>query len=277
MTDTILELRKIQLCELEILKKFARFCDENNLKYVLIGGTLLGAIRHKGFIPWDDDIDVAMPRPDYEKFIKIVKEKSIDENLIVVSGDLDKSFTLPFTKILHKKYMIIDENRTHEGEGDLLWIDVMPIDGVGDEYEVAKKIITNATHLQKSLGRSSSVPWKRRPGENGVYGTLRCMFRQFYRLRGFGYYKEKLICLGKKHTFNESRYVAIVVSGFYGYGEIVDKEKFMNYEKVEFENSSFWTMGCWNDYLKGIYGNYMQLPPEEKRICPHNLKVKEHE
>ena len=275
MNDNTLELRKIQLCEFEILKRFADFCEENELKYMLIGGTLLGAIRHKGFIPWDDDIDVAMPRPDYDKFINITQTKSIAPNLKVISGDLDNSFSLPFTKIFHTKYTIIDESKTHEGEGNSLWIDIMPMDGVGNSYDQAKKIITQATRLQKSLGRASSVPWKRRAGEHGLYGLLRCIFRQLYRIRGFNYYKKQLIKLGNSHLFNDSGYAAIVVSGFYGIGEIVNKNHVIAYTKVEFEGEKFYTMGCWHDYLAGIYGNYMELPPIGKRVCPHNLRIEE--
>lgn len=269
-----LDFRNVQLRELDILKSFVDFCDKNKLKYVLVGGTLLGAIRHKGFIPWDDDIDVAMPRPDYDRFIEITKTKNIGDDYIVMSGDSNKEFSLPFAKVLHKKYIIVNEAKTHEGEGNSLWIDVMPIDGVGNDYKQAKRIMEKATRLQKGLGRASSVSWKLRPGEHGVLGRFRCIYRQLYHLKGYNYYKEKLIKLGKSNKFDSSMYAAIVVSGFYGYGEIVNRTNLTEYCKVEFEGNSFNTMGCWKEYLSGIYGDYMKLPPEEKRVHPHGLKVK---
>lgn len=269
-----LNLRDIQLRELDILKVFASYCEANELKYVLIGGTLLGAVRHKGFIPWDDDIDVGMPRPDYDKFLELTKTKKLGPNLEVLSGDIDEDFTLPFAKVIDTNYILYEENKTHKGEGDSLWIDVMPIDGVGNDYLIAKKIIDKSTNLQKSLGRSTSVAWRFRPGEHGVIGFLRCAFRRLYSFIGYRYYKNELIKLGKKNHFSTSDYVAIVVSGFYGYGEIIKRDELVKYCYVEFEGLNFKTMGCWNDYLKGIYQDYMKLPPVDKRMNPHNLKIR---
>lgn len=268
-----IELRELQLMEKGILDKFAEFCDDNGLRYTLLGGTLLGAVRHCGFIPWDDDIDVAMPRPDYDKFLQITKENKISSELNVVSGDYSGDFSLPFAKVFNKNTIIIEETKTHESEGNALWIDVMPYDGVGNDYANAKKIYDKARFYQKALGRATSVPWKRRRGEKGITGFFRCLYRQLYRIHDYNYYKNKLIHLGKKNSFDDSKYVAIVVSGFYGYGEILDKNTFIKYTEKEFENTKYMTMGAWSEYLTGVYGDYMKLPPEEKRVRPHNFKI----
>lgn len=267
------ELRRMQLLENDVLKKYAAFCEKNGLRYSLIGGTLLGAVRHGGFIPWDDDIDVGMPRPDYEKFLQLVQEKRISKELSVAAGDICDDFSLPFAKILDERTIIVDESKRHEAEGDALWIDIMPLDGVGNDYEKAKKIIRKANYYQRALGRATSIPWKRRDGEKGIYGFLRCLYRQLFRIRGFHFYKRKLIKLGKSHAFDNSTYVADVVSGFYGVGEIVKREKLVDFTVKKFEDETYPVMGCWDEYLSGIYGDYMKLPPVEKRVRPHHLKI----
>ena len=108
MNEKVATIRQIQLLEKEILLKFAFFCDQNNLNYTLVGGTLLGAVRHSGFIPWDDDIDVAMPRLDYEKFLRLSKEKRIAQGLSVISGDYDDDFSLPFSKIIDETFFVVN-------------------------------------------------------------------------------------------------------------------------------------------------------------------------
>ena len=267
------DLRKLQLIENNILKKTSNFCKENGLRFSLIGGTLLGAVRHGGFIPWDDDIDIGMPRPDYDKFLQLVEQKRISKELKVISGDTCEDFAWPFAKVCDETAIIVDECKVYEAQVNTAWIDVMPIDGIGDDYEEAKKIIRKAGFYQKALGRAISLPWKRRRGEKGIYGFFRCLYRQLFRIVGFDYYKRKLIELGKSHSFENSIYAAIVVSGFYGIGEIVNREKLVTFTLRNFEGEDYFIMGCWDEYLSGIYGDYMELPPVEKRRSPHSLKI----
>ena len=111
------EIKKIQL---DLLIQFAEFCKKNNLYYCLAYGTLLGAIRHKGFIPWDDDIDVIMPRPDYEKFCKLVAEKKI-------ATSLQNNSTYPFVKIIDTRTLVRERFAQKEEVG--IWIDVFVLDG----------------------------------------------------------------------------------------------------------------------------------------------------
>ena len=268
-----IDLRTLQLLEYDILKKFADFCDAHGLQYSLIGGTLLGAVRHGGFIPWDDDIDVCMPRKDYDLFLELTKNKKISEELNVVAGDCCDDFSLPFAKITNSNATIIEDSQTHESQGSELWIDVMPVDGVGNDYNAAKRIIDKASKDQKGLGRATSIPWRFRPGEKGIVGLLRCIYRQLFRVFGYNYFKKRLIRLGKSNDFDSSSYVAIVVSGFYGYGEILEKHKMVKFSKMKFEDREFCVIGNWKEYLTGVYGDYMKLPPIKKQIAPHNLRV----
>ena len=273
MNKDMTVLREIQLMELDILVKFDTFCREHHLSYTLLGGTLLGAVRHSGFIPWDDDIDVAMPRPDYERFLQLTEGNGLGPGLSVISGDRDPAFSLPFAKVVDDNVFIAVDGRYHDSEGSNLWIDVIPLDGLGVSYEGAKRTMDKAVTCHKGIARATSVPWKMRAGEHGITGYLKCFYRYIFRLVGFEHYKRKLIDLAKSNDFNASRYAAIVVWGQYGYGEIMDREKLLRFDEVEFEGHRFKRMGTWNDYLSGVYGDYMQLPPIEKRVCPHDFRI----
>lgn len=114
---------EMQKIELKILKHIIKFCDENNIKYFLYGGTLLGAIREKGFIPWDDDIDIAMPRNDYDKFIKTYKN---DEQYILTSHELTNEYYFPFAKVFDN-HTYLDERTTKRIEMGV-YVDIFPID-----------------------------------------------------------------------------------------------------------------------------------------------------
>ena len=266
-------LRELQLMQVNMVNKFFDYCDRNGLHYTLIGGSLLGAIRHKGFIPWDDDVDIGMPRPDYERMLELTAKEEVAPGLKVISGDRDVNFALPFAKIFDVNTQIVKESKDYEADGDALWIDVMPFDGLGNDLSEAKKIMLKERKYYKAIGRATAVPWKRREGEYGIRGFLQCAFRQLYRLRGFDYFKNKIINLAKKNNYEESKYIAIVVWGLYGVGEIIEKSQFEKYTTSTYENRECQTMGCWDYYLKGIYGEYLKLPPVEKRKSPHNIKL----
>ncbi len=267
-------VREIQMLELEILKKIMTFCENNSLNYSLCAGSLLGSIRHKGFIPWDDDIDVMMPRPDYEKLIEITRSQPIGSELKIISGDYNDDFSLPFIKVFDENILLHRQHETHLNEGENLAIDVFPVDGLGDDYNKAKKIFKKAYRLHKSIARASSIPWKRREGEKGLVGWLKCLYRYFFTIPGYNYYKKKMIELVRKNNFYESKYVALATWGVnYGIGEIQKNEEFIKYETNMFEGIEVRIIGCWDSYLKGAYGNYMELPPEEERVCPHSFKI----
>ena len=124
-----LNLYDIKTLELDLLINFDKFCKENNLIYFIAYGTLLGAIRHGGFIPWDDDIDIQMPRTDYEKFLTLRDkyESSFYGNVIKTLGD--KGYPFPFTKIENKNTLVIEHKMTTKIKTGV-WVDIFPMDGL---------------------------------------------------------------------------------------------------------------------------------------------------
>ena len=125
--EELTDIRKLQLEELMILDEFIKICEENQLRYYSLGGTLLGSIRHKGFIPWDDDVDVAMPRVDYEKFLKLSKDK-FSNGFEIVNYDTDENYRYPWARMITHNMKIINHMANIPRE-EFAWIDIIPLDG----------------------------------------------------------------------------------------------------------------------------------------------------
>ncbi|MBS5582978.1 MAG: LicD family protein [Megasphaera sp.] len=253
-----LTLKEIQEDVFQILLTFDQFCKNNHLTYRLAGGTLLGAIRHKGFIPWDDDIDVCMPRPDYEKFLMISKNDFIDKGYEVTAEAYCKISDLN-TKLI-SQYRFDDKYVT---------MDVFPIDGLPEDNKKVEQIYKE-TNLYREIYRLNFA----KMGEATTF--LKRIFKPFFilgaRVIGKDYCVKKLNEIAKTRAFENSHYVGAVTWGLYGSGERMKKEEFEETVMVDFEGHKFPTYSCWDSYLHGIYGNYMELPPIEKRKT-HHMKV----
>lgn len=256
-----LECEQIKEYELQLLISFSEYCDRHGLCYTLAGGTLLGAIRHKGFIPWDDDIDVMMPRSDYIRFQNIAKNQGEFE----IRSISDGSCCIPYLKILNID-TIIHSEFADTPNANSLWIDVFPIDGLPKEKKHVKRIYMYVRFLRRLLLIAMSKIGKgstriRRIAKTLLYLPLN-MIGSYRFARWIDNYCQKI-------KFEESNYVGGISWG-YGPQECMPKAEWLERVKVEFEGHEFWAPGCWDLYLRNLYGDYMQLPPEEKRVA-HNI------
>src|SRR3712207_1450255 len=129
---------QIKKVELGILLELQRVCTEHHLRLYLCGGTLLGAVRHKGFIPWDDDIDVCLPRPDYEKLIRLSRQGVFQKNFTVHCGE-NHNFQFPFLKVMDNRTRLNQEYMLDQEE-DGLWVDVLPVDGLPENENELDRI-----------------------------------------------------------------------------------------------------------------------------------------
>ena len=258
-----LTLREIQLCELEMLVEFDKICRENNLKYSLSGGTLLGAVRHKGFIPWDDDIDVIMSRPDYEKFRNIFREKA-DVKKFDLADDRGDGAEYPFLKILSKTVKI---EKSGFNEVNNLWIDIFPVDGYPSDRQKSLNLIKKAQFYKKTVLVSKYESLSQYRGKHSKLTLL--MGRVFAKMYGVRRALKNSLKLALKHPYDSSEYVGVVTWGTYGIGERLLKSKYESLTELEFEGHRFYCVAYYDEYLRGLYGDYMQLPPEEKRITHH--------
>lgn len=260
-----LENKETKQIIFQILCAFSEFCDENNLRYYLSGGTLLGAIRHKGFIPWDDDIDVLMPRPDYDHMHKILKEKNIKSYYRLSSIQAGNSF-LPFAKIVDVR-TYIKSKYIRDCKG--LWIDIFPMDGLPEDKKQSNKILSKAELIKKWVIRCNA---KIGPGKN-IWTTIIkvptiLIFKIYNPGKKLG---QKLDKIAQQYDFDSSDYIGGIAWSL-GANERMKKTDYLPVKDIEFCGRMFHAPACWDYYLTKIYGDYMKLPPEEKRVN-HNFSA----
>ena len=259
---------EIKNIELNILLEFKKVCDENNLRFNLSGGTLLGAIRHKGFIPWDDDIDVCMPRPDYEKLFEVTKNNDgmLNSYLQLASVENDK-YLYPFAKVFDLRTNL---NQKYRNDGNSLWIDIMPVDGVSEDFEEVEETYKKAKHYRDLLALCNANP---KEGKTRFKKMFKKFVIPFVRLRGERYYCNKINEIAQKVPYGSTKYVGAITWGLYGAkGEVMALDEYEKQVFVEFEGYQMPTYSCYKSYLTNMYGDYMQLPPVEKRVT-HDMEA----
>ena len=253
-----LYLTKLKKAELEILDYIIKICDENNLTYFMIGGTLLGAVRHKGYIPWDDDIDIAMPRKDYDIFIKKFKA---NEKFILDCNEYNPSYWLPFAKVRNVKTIYREKaQENYQGE-EGIWVDIFPLDNSNKENSFILMLRAKLVFFFRSaIGVKAKIDLAKKT-------KVKDFIIKLFSLLPF-----KLLLFFQtfimKCNKNEKSLYFINFGSQYGYKKQTHlKDKFYPPRKITFQNRQ---LNAPNDYdfvLKKIYGeNYMKLPPVEKRI-----------
>lgn len=252
--------REVQMYLLDILKDVDSFCRKNNIRYSMAYGTLLGAVRHKGFIPWDDDIDLLMPRPDFERFIALYgKEPGARYQLLYNTCNEKYDFVNFFAKV-HDTHTTSQEGRAKYRFG--VNLDIFPVDGKIPGTE--KQRFAYEKHLCHITHR---IRLRYRPlGSSPVLAVLDA------HRHSKEYWFCKSEALMKQYDFESSEYCGAVACKFNGTAEVFRREVFENYTELEFEGCSFRAIQQWDLFLRQQFGDYMQLPPENKRIC-HDLKV----
>lgn len=269
----LLTLKEMQDLELEILKDFHQFCVTHNLTYSLDGGTLIGAIRHKGFIPWDDDVDVVMPRPDYDKLCATYKSDSFRLKCF----ENDHSCSIGFARIY-------DYTRTGfktllpwcDDKKVGLWIDVFPADGAPDDDAKLNVLYQEVLRLRKQ-----TFPLRHYKSsfclEKGLRYNLSLLKRKLITRNGrrLADCTRQLIDAAKTYEFGStSRFASLTIIGKPTEHTHCSMKAWDHSLLVDFENTQLYVMEGYDEFLRVFFGDYMQLPPPEERVPKQQNYIK---
>lgn len=255
------ELKSIQL---DMLKDIDRFCTEHGIRYSLAFGTLLGAVRHKGFIPWDDDIDIMMPREDYERFLKGYCRKDYK----VVSLESDSNYALPFAKVYNDKTVMKEDVEVEIHYG--VYIDIFPIDYIVDTDDSIKAFLRKKKFFD-SIHTLKVVSVKR--GRSVLKNIVLLLAHTALFPISANRITRKVASVVAEYSRNGSMKAGIVVPTDCRYKSIVPSTYFESYTGLEFEAHEFSVISHYDEWLTSWYGNYMELPPKEKQISHHVFKA----
>lgn len=265
-------LRKVQLLQLKIAKEIKRICDKNNIEYFLDSGTLLGAVRHKGFIPWDDDMDIGMTRENYEKFLEAAKT-DLGEDFFLQTWETDKNYPMPYAKIRLNgtTYIenVFEKAEMHQG----IYVDVFPYDVWPQGKLKQRRIYRKRLFIQSMvMMKCHYVKFKSNAAWKYVLKSIMFTFIRFFSLFRS---KSSLIksydkMVRKYNALESDKLYEQTVNFKFGYW-VISKSCFDSLTDLQFEDAKFKCPGNYDEYLSTVYGDYMQLPPEEKRAVGHNI------
>lgn len=259
MSEQNLKLKKLQAILLDMLKQTICICERHRIRYFLLGGSALGAVRHSGFIPWDDDIDIGMPRPDYENFLSLAQAE-LGTELFLQTHETDPDYPMAFAKIRNSKTTFIQSNVFHLRMNHGVFIDIFPLDGY--PFKKLQRIINTFFFKIYRASILNKLGVKHRIFGIHFLISIYALFFSLPRLR------DKLERLMKNKDYENSD-VVINWNGSWGLKEAVPKDFFKSGSRANFEGITVSIPSNYDGYLKSLYGDYMIPPPMEKRISHH--------
>lgn len=260
-----LTLQEMKEIELDILKMFDAFCKEHNITYFLAFGTLLGAIRYKKFIPWDDDVDVLVPREDYNKLLTLFEDS---DRYRLYSFEKNPKFHYPFAKLCDMTTR--KEQGVYKNKGvDLgIEIDIFPLDNWDNDLEKAKLEARRIKKYQRWMKVTKlEKPLDTSPLKRAVWSVMIPLVKMI----GGGYFIKKMIKESNKPSQKGSAYVGAKVWAIYGERGIIPADAFASAIQVEFEGQMFPAPVGYDKYLTCLYGDYLPEPPKEKQKTHHSF------
>lgn len=266
-----LTARELQIFALGILKDVHDFCEKKNIRYSLAYGSLIGAVRHQGFIPWDNDIDICMPRPDYERFIKSYKSEKFQ------IAYFDKS--CKFNSLIAYARVFDDKETTSRNAHWIaqpagVWVDIFPMDGVPDNLDEFNTLYNNL-HDEWEKIIPKKIQFKKISHCQGIKNKLKLLYQKLRKKNGLGghkmqrAYNEKIVQI----PFEKAHFCSQLTVMDNGPVEHFPTNIFDERILLKFEDTQFRAIKDYDTALRAVYGDYMQLPPESDRE-PHQSFIK---
>ncbi len=259
-------LSSVQAHVLDILHQLIELFEKENISYYILGGTMLGAIRHKGFIPWDDDVDIGIPREDYERFLKECNSK-LSQYLKIRTYNDESYHHYYYARVVDTRYHIKRKGSIKEREEEL-WVDIFPLDGMPNSKikTIIHKIKLLFIRLLYHMSCFDKVNIKR-PGRPVIDRIIIKVLMVTHICSSLNSTKllNKIDKLLKKYPISSSKYVFNFMGSTHAFREIFNKECFAEGTKYDFEDMRLIGPKNYDFYLKKLYGDYMKLPPENER------------
>lgn len=259
-------MNEIQEKLLSIFKCFAKICEKHNLKYYAVGGTMLGAVRHRGFIPWDNDMDIIMPRPDYETFLTIAPSE-LPDNLFLQCHYTENKWYHPFSKIRDSNTTAIEKEFLNSDINNGLWIDIFPIDN--RVASKAKNIVNDFVYriLMRRLMCSYKI-------KRNLLGKIKSILLIIMLPSKEFCWKKMNNTLTKYNNIDGCKYFRSPWDLRPAYKYLYPYEWIRELINVKFEDTYIKIPIDYDKYLSYVFGNYMELPPLEKRTSgSHNITI----
>ena len=257
-------LRELQLCELEVLKSIKSVCDKHQIRYYLSSGTLLGAVRHQGFIPWDDDIDVEMPYPDYLRFLEVAQAE-LGEDFFLQNYDTDPYYYFAYSRVRKNGTTMMREWEKDIPSHYGVWVDIFPMAYVGGtlDYRIKRLLLSCRTFLRMHEDLFSlSQEWL--VSQSSAFMVM--LVKVARSLPESARYK---ICKAIEKYIFRSREKAYLSNVWVNITRRIPKESFEPATELLFEGERFSAPKDYDTYLRIAYGDYMTPPPEDKRSGGH--------